>query len=78
MRSLLVCAALLLLSTACAHTHDVDVAPTGTVSDAGANLAPPVGKWRLVAFADVDAAPAAEVTLVVQDDGKIAQSLANY
>ena len=72
MRSVLFCAALLVLSTACAS--GLEPAPPGAVNSAGANLAPPVGTWRLTAFSDVDAAPAAEVTLVVQADGKIAGS----
>ena len=73
MRSLLLsCAALVLMTAACATTHDP--APQGTVSAAGTNLAPPVGKWRLAAFGDSDAVVAADVSLVVQEDGKLAGS----
>lgn len=72
MRSTLFCAALFLSLAGCASSPES--AEPVNVSAAAADRAPPIGKWRLTAFTDSDAAPAATVTLVVQADGKIAGS----
>lgn len=72
MRAALLALSLLVLSAGCASTDPV--APGDAVNAAGARIAPPVGSWRLVGFADSDAAVKPEVTLVVEPDGKIAGS----
>jgi heat shock protein HslJ len=69
MRIALLCIAALCLAPSCASTS---VAPAGAVSASGAKIDPPVGKWRLRAFAGGDGAVAPEVTLIVQEDGRLA------
>lgn len=71
MRALLLCLTLF-LTTACASGGGV--ATAGAVNAAGARIAPPIGSWRLAAFADRDGVVAPEVTLVVQADGKVGGS----